>query len=111
MTRNQRAAQLWSLLALAARNQEVLSYEMIGELTGLNKKGLGPYLGPIQNYCIRKKLPPLTAIAILKATGLPGDGFIGAQDVLPAQNRVFVYNWLSHKAPSPDDFTQAAGIE
>ncbi len=39
MTNPERAQQLWSLLVLAARNQQVLSYEMIGQMTGVAQDG------------------------------------------------------------------------
>ncbi len=34
MTTNERAAQIWSVLALAAHNRQVLTYEMVARLTG-----------------------------------------------------------------------------
>jgi hypothetical protein len=106
MTQNERAAQLWSILVLAARNQQILSYAMVEKLTGLDRRGVGDCLGPVQAYCKRYDLPPLTSIVVKQETGLPGIGFTAATtaDVLPAQGRVFVYDWLSRGAPSAEDF-------
>ena len=108
MTRNERAAQLWSVLTLAARQQIILSYDVAGKLTGLPQFAVGDNLSPIQDYCIQNGLPPLTALVVSEKTGLPSEGFIAAQDVLPAQTRVFVYDWLSRTTPTPEDFEQAS---
>ena len=43
----QRAAQLWSLLVLAAQYQVLLSYSMIEHLTGIPRVAVGMLLGPI----------------------------------------------------------------
>jgi putative restriction endonuclease len=103
MTSDERAAQLWSLLVLAARNQQILSYSMLEHLTGLPRQSMGPRLAPIQDYCIKNKLPPLTSIAVTEADGVPGDKFVGAkiEDIFSAQARVFVFDWFSQKIPFP----------
>ncbi len=105
MTKFQRAAQLWSLLVFAARNQQILSYKLVEQLTGIFAPGVGGCLGPIQSYCKHQKLPPLTAIVINEDQGLPGEGFTGAdlKDIFSAQAQVFVFNWLGQKAPSPEE--------
>jgi hypothetical protein len=33
MTANERAVQIWSILALASRNRQVLTYNMVAKLT------------------------------------------------------------------------------
>ena len=73
-------------------------------LTGIPKHGVGNFLGPVQEYCKRNKLPPLTCLVVNEKNGLPSEGFTEAKDIFGAQARVFVYDWLGHKAPSPDDF-------
>jgi hypothetical protein len=109
MTRYQRAAQLWSVLVFAAREQHILSYELTGKLTGLPERAVGENLSPIQDYCKQNGLPPLTVLVVSEKTGVPGGGFTAAQDILPAQARVFVYDWLSlRRTPTPEDFEQAA---
>ncbi|MCI0534809.1 MAG: hypothetical protein L0Z50_06250 [Verrucomicrobiales bacterium] len=107
MTRHERAAQLWSVLALAARMQHILSYELAGRLTGLPRQSVGDFLYPIQDYCLQNNLPPLTALVVSEQTGLPSEGFIAAQDVLPAQNRVFVFDWVARGAPSSEELERA----
>jgi hypothetical protein len=48
MTTNERAVQIWSILALASRNRQVLTYNLIAKLTGVARVGLGQCLQPIQ---------------------------------------------------------------
>ena len=110
MNQYQRASQLWSLLAFAARSQQLLSYELVCCLTGLAQAGIGQFLDPVQSYCMANRLPPLTAIVISRVTGLPGEGFElpdNYDDVAMAQASVFVFDWASHRAPSPEDFEVA----
>jgi hypothetical protein len=97
--RDQSAAQLWSLLAFAARAQHILSYKTIEQLTGIPKQAQAWPLGSVQDYCNDRKFPPLTAIVVAEETGLPGKGFTEAtgitdDKVCAAQARVFVFNWL-----------------
>ena len=99
-----RAAQLWSILVLSARHQKLISYKTIECLTGITRACLGPFLAPIQQYCIDQDLPPLTVIVVEEATGRPAYGFTAAKKILSAQNRVFVFDWFSHEVPSPEDF-------
>ena len=39
--------------------------------------------------------------------GLPGEGFIAAEDIPSTQMRVFEYDWIGHGAPSPQDLEEA----
>jgi hypothetical protein len=50
---------------------------------------------------------PLTSIVVNKNTGIPGEGFIAAQDVPRAQGDVFGKNWLEEAAPSAERFDEA----
>jgi len=109
MTREQRAQQLWSILTLAARNRQILTYEIIGQACGVPAPALGDFLRPIQQYCSENNLPPLTSIVVNKTTGIPGEGFIAAQDVPRAQSDVFATNWLEQRAPSTEQFNEAYG--
>jgi hypothetical protein len=104
MTKPDRAAQFWSLLVFAAHTQNILSYDLIERLTGIPRRAVGDFLGPIQEYCKRNDLPPLTSLVVSEKTGLPSEGFTEATDIVGAQARTFVYDWLGRKAPSPGDF-------
>jgi hypothetical protein len=107
MTRFGRAAQIWSVLALAAHNRQVLTYSMIAKLTGVATYGLRQCLEPIQSYCLVHNLHPLTVLVVSEKTGMPGVGFIAAQDIPRAQQEVFKFDWLAHGGPLPEDFERA----
>jgi hypothetical protein len=64
MTTNERAAQIWSVLALAAHNRQVLTHNMVARITGIARVGLGQCLEPIQSYCLVKGLSPLTILVV-----------------------------------------------
>jgi hypothetical protein len=107
MTRGQRAQQLWSILVLAARWRQILTYEIVAQACGLPPPGLGDILRPIQQLCSERDLPPITSLVVSKATGLPGDGFIAASDIPRAQLCVFEHDWSRVDAPSGLDFDDA----
>jgi len=104
MTKYERAAQLWSVLALAASNRQVLTYDIVARLVGVPRPAIGGFLAPIQAHCIQNSLPPLTILVVSEQTGLPGKGFIGAEDIPKAQIDVFSYDWIAHGSPAVDDF-------
>src|SRR5688500_220219 len=108
MTASERAAQIWPVLALAARNRQILTYEILGQLVGMARQGLGQVLEPIQSYCLAERLPALTAIVVRKDSGLPGLGFIASTEIPREQLRVFEQDWMAHGCPSPEAFERAA---
>jgi hypothetical protein len=104
MNTYQRAQQFWSVLAFAAREQKVVSYEMLHQMTGMATE-CGRELGHIYFYCVKYDLPLLNLLAVSKGHGIPGDGCPANLSELPAkQARVFVFDWLKHGAPSAEDF-------
>jgi hypothetical protein len=107
MTRGQRAAQIWPLLALCAKQRQILSYDQLSKLIGVFRPGLGQLLEPIQSYCLLQQLPALTSLVVSEVTGLPGEGFIAASDVPQAQARVFEHEWAS-TVPTPEALDEAA---
>ena len=115
MDKYQRAAQLWSLCALAARNQQLLSYSTVQHLTGLPKVAVGGMLGTISGYCMERKLPWLTSIVVNEETGLPGEGLMkaakreygNALNIHAMHARVFIYDWFKEPAPTTKDFEVA----
>lgn len=107
----ERAAQAWSLLAFAAMNRQTLTYELVGRLTGMHAAGLGAVLEPIQSFCLLKELPPLSALVVNKATGLPGTGFIAAEDVPREFVRIFEWDWLGVSCPTPEQLAEAARLK
>lgn len=111
MTESQRAQQFWSVLVFAAKEQKVLSYELIEQMTGMVKQGTGTPLGYIYYYCKRRKLPLLNTLAIGQETGKPSPGFLKDVDLSAEQARVFVFDWLSHGVPSAQAFEGAQTAE
>ncbi len=103
----QRAAQIWAVLAWSARSRQALNYEILGRLIGMPRQGLGRMLEPIQSYCLLNNLPPLTILVVSEESGLPGVGFVAAQDIPATQQRVFAFDWIQHGCPSPEDFENA----
>lgn len=103
----ERAAQVWSVLALAATNRQTLTYQIVGKLTGVPARGLGKVLEPIQSYCLIRGLPPLTGLVVSKLTGLPSPGFVAAANVPLEQVKVFEHKWLDEIAPTPESFEEA----
>lgn len=111
MTNPERAQQFWSVLVFAAKEQKVLSYEMIGQMTGMAQIGAGQPLGYIYYYCKHHKLPLLNTLAISKETGRPTPDILKDVDLPGEQARVFVYNWLSHGVPSTQSLEDARTAE
>ncbi|NLS96643.1 MAG: hypothetical protein GXX96_31290 [Planctomycetaceae bacterium] len=107
MTTGERAAQIWSILALASWNRQVLTYNLVAKLTGVARVGLGHCLEPIQSYCLLKELHPLTILVVSEKSGMPGVGFIAAQDIPRTQQQVFSFDWVAHGCPPPEVFERA----
>lgn len=104
MTINERALQIWQILISAAHNRQVLTYEIVGNLTGLQPLGLANFLNPILHYCERSKLPLLPVLVVSKETGKPGQGFPNGIDLDSERERVFAHEWFKMAPPTVDDF-------
>jgi hypothetical protein len=107
MTAAQRASQIWPILLLAAKNHQILSYELLGDLIGMPRPGLGQVLEPIQSYCLVNGLPALTVLVVSNKTGLPGSGFVAAQDIPATLMKVFNKDLKDWPKPTPDNFAEA----
>jgi hypothetical protein len=94
---------------MAARNRQLLTYEIVGQACGVPPPSIGDFLRPIQQYCAEQKWPALTSIIVNKNSGVPGDGFIAAQDVPRAHMEVFEKNWLAELAPTEERLAAAYG--
>lgn len=92
---------------MAARNRQILTYDIIGKLIGVSQYALGRMLEPIQSYCLVDHLPPLSILVVSDQTGIPGTGFIAAQDIPRTQVEVFGSDWLAHTSPLPEVLEQA----
>src|SRR5271165_584938 len=106
MTLEQRAQQFWAVLAFAAREQRIVSYSVLSQITGFTEAAIVLYY--IHCYCRQHKLPPLNIIVMDPATGHPGGNCpCDLRDVSASQSRVFLYDWLNHPAPSEEMFKEA----
>lgn len=108
MTLELRATQIWPLLTLAASLRITLTYRRLGELIGALPVSIGGWLEPIQSYCLVNGLPPLTVLVVSELDGMPGPGFVAADNIPEAQAAVFRHNWAHTSVPKPDDFVRAA---
>ena len=107
MSRFDQTACIWPLLVMSAGNRQILNYARLAGLIGVPEADLGRFLEPIQSHCILKGLPPLTSIVVDSRTGIPGEGFIAADNVPRAQAETFLFNWLELSPPTRDDFREA----
>jgi len=81
---------------------------MLARLTGMARQGLGPILEPIQSYCLINKFPALSILVVGAKTGMPGEGFIAAEDVPSEQASVFTWPWFERKPPSAAELASAS---
>ena len=107
MTLEQRAQQFWSVLAFAAREQKVVSYSLLSQITEFPETA-DSVLHYIYCYCKQHHLPPLNVIVIDPASGRPGDEFLrDVRNLSAQQSRVFLYDWLNHPVPSDEMLKEA----
>jgi putative restriction endonuclease len=88
------AGLIWPPMTAAAKSRATLRYKELGEAIGIHHRHVNKALGPIQDYCLETKRPPLTAL-VVNATGLPGQGFIAwdIDNIDAALDAVYAYNW------------------
>jgi len=111
MTLEQRAQQFWSVLIFAAREQKLVSYSMLSQITGFSETS-GTVLRYIYCYCKQHHLPPLNMIVIDPTTGRPCDGCPrDVRDLSVEQSRVFLYDWVHHPLPCDEMFKEALAKE
>ena len=109
MKLEQRAQQFWPVLVFAAREQKLISYAMLSQMTGSpDVSDTEIALHSIFCYCKQHNLPALNVIVIDEVTGQPGtECRVDFRDVAAQQSSVFLYDWLNHPAPSDDMFQEA----
>jgi len=74
-----RARLVWPILVgLAKAEKPPLTYGQLSGMLGLHPRSAQWFLGVIQAYCKNKNMPPLQALVVSKATGVPGPGYIGS---------------------------------
>lgn len=97
-----RARLAWPVLAKCAKNGKRISYGKLANAIGLHHRSARWFLCIIQEECRRQKLPPLQALAVNKATGFPGSGYVASKRKGKAYGQVLEqvaeYNW-PNRAP------------
>ena len=107
MTLEQRAQQFWSVLVFASKEQELVSYSLLSQITGFYEAP-STVLYYIFCYCKQNHLPPLNAIVIDPTTGRPGEDCPReVRDWSTQQSRVFLYHWFDYPAPTDEMFKEA----
>lgn len=75
-----RAREAWRHLAHRANaGARPFTYGELSERVGCHPRAAGWFLRVIQEHCAEEGLPALQALAVYKATGLPGGGYAGSQ--------------------------------
>lgn len=108
MKLTERAWQLWPLLAHAAKHRQTLVYSDLAKLTGYLAPGMGSILAVLMRYCAHRGLPPLTVLVVNKNTGRPGEGLLTSAAHDQDRERVYEFDWLSLKPPTPDELATFA---
>ena len=92
---------IWSILVDAAGQHRTVTYGQLAPQVDTIPLGVARFLGPIQDYCLQNRLPPLTAIVVRANDNTPGTGFIAwdVDDLPTAQNIVFQEDWSRHPNP------------
>ena len=100
-SRSHAAGIVWPMLTNAAKNKTTTTYGEIAPKIPTNPLSVGRALGPIQDFCLENRLPPITAIVIGKVSKKPGDGFIAwdVDDLKSAFQIVFDYDWAKVANP------------
>jgi alkylated DNA nucleotide flippase Atl1 len=106
---SQRALQVWSVLALAAKIGTVVTYEQLARLTGLPQNS-GNVLGIVFRYCKQHELPLLSSLVVTKA-GVPGEtsgDIYAGLDIAREHMRCYQYDWLAHGVPPIQELREAS---
>lgn len=100
VNQEQRAAIGWDVLTEAASKGNLVSYGELGAKIGIHHRVVRHVLGLIQEYCLDRKLPPLT-ILVINQSGLPGTGFIAweVDDFEEGRVKVHNHNWFNEFNP------------
>lgn len=90
----ERARLAWQVLIEVARMRGTITYGVLGARIGIHHRVIRYVLGPIQDYCLETRLPPLT-ILVVNGSGRPGTGFIAhdPNDLESGLEAVWLFPW------------------
>lgn len=103
INQTERARLAWQVLISVASLRQTITYAGLGVRIGVHHRAIRYVLGPIQDYCLESRLPPLT-ILVVNGSGRPGTGFIAHDptDLESGLEAVWRYGWA--KESNPFDF-------
>ena len=102
----EKAALAWPILTETAANQTTITYADLAHRLGIHPRPIRYVLGVIQDYCLRRELPPLT-ILVVNQRGLPGEGFIAwpIDNLDEGYQDVYGYAW--HQEGNPFGYAES----
>lgn len=102
MKNPQWAHRAWIHLVKCALKKTTITYSDLATSIGFGHYRLSRQLDPIYHYCRIHKLPPLSILAVEKATGGPSPGaFEGSQAKLESlRQQVLAKDWSKVATPS-----------
>ena len=100
INQTERARLAWRVLATVAGAHQTTTYGALGAAIGVHHRAIRYVLGPIQDYCLEARLPPLT-ILVVNGSGRPGTGFIAhdPNDLENGLESVWRHPWQSTQNP------------
>lgn len=73
VNQTERARLAWQVLIDVSKARRTITYSGLGARIGVHHRAIRYVLGPIQDYCLETRLPPLT-ILVVNGSGRPGTG-------------------------------------
>lgn len=100
INQTERARLAWMALVQVARTRQTTTYGALGAAIGVHHRAIRYVLGPIQDYCLEARLPPLT-ILVVNGSGRPGTGFIAhdPNDLENGLESVWNHSWENNQNP------------
>ena len=96
-----RTPNVFDYLKQCVDQRRITTYGEIGQNVGLAAQGTAKPLYYIRDVCLKRNLPPLTAIVVNKTTGLPGIGLkpdgtqVTESEWKDMRGQVFATDWSS----------------
>ena len=94
-----RTPAVFAYLKQCAAQRRIVTYGEVGKQVGLAARGTAQPLYCIRDLCLDRGLPPLTALVVLKSTGLPSTGLkpnrtpVTQAEWRAMTSRVFAFDW------------------
>ncbi|MBU1935211.1 HNH endonuclease [Patescibacteria group bacterium] len=112
---NKQIEKCWDILTDVANDKGKIRYQELGDKIGdVHARQVGRILEPIQDYCLKNDLPPLT-ILVINQDGVPGIGFTAwkINNAEEGFRQVYKKNWNEVNNPfstKPKNWTREETI-